>query len=1039
MSGILPTSAGSSSVERSDKEESAQPMIVPPISTIEVVSQSVRTLAEAHGIAVINNASSQTVTKTDKVVTSQLEGEIKHAAADTLRSTKNAVIGEIAQRRQRLEEQRLQEEANPVLKGKAQLKSINKDMGIVQARVSAAAEKTPALYTLYIYKESQNPVAKLAIASYPPLTAIKQELATGKYEDIKHLISFDNYALYKKEEALEILHLLLASIAVIPILDELTELEKTAIQNSTLLREDGTKITELTEKVQHIRLKQIMFIESLDTYLQRISKIPGPYIPAKLIKQFFQEGKEHYKKALTTYSLVKGELKLIEVEKLVIPRLDRLTTYVSSAEILSSSPQDHDRLFEVISASLILAAKLVPLSKVEENFQFASDDAQGVKLAAATHYYNKDQILKELKNASVFDPSLQAVLEQVSKLQDFYISSKTLSEMLTKKMGDDLKAHLTVYVLPEDLLNLTTNVAFRKEIESAIAKVQAQQVYPAAFAFKIGLENQRELLLGKLLESMGAPRQFVVPKIGFEMSKASFDGKKGPKGIASQWIGGSPFDKKAWLRYHDARRRVAFNNNYEKLLAKKSEIEAHYKSAKGSGNFSKTIRYEDQLGFINQLKLSKEKMQADEKELKEAEAVLISDPRSQKSISWLGFFDAIFGSTDCDKRQIIEDANGNYCNIDFARFGLPFFVYESSGEVYATLRSFCLDHPYANIDMPKEMITVILSWNPDAIEQEWRAKGYIGDEEFYIRHNIFGELDEMRERIERGSTSVGIIQSVKSEKEARGYVAKLQDQLKGIKEAKDIKALREISGEHIDDGADFEKVRVEKIEKFRLMIAKGEIPTKLMEDAKKFFINKFEEVMSIVKTTNDIGYLQVMVRGVTITKDNIEAVRSEIIKVLKPQIKIIENADSFDDLCKFNRGFLIEFLKAIGEKEQEECFSKTSEIATKQIIDRLKQFQAYLKSKPEGATLREGVEQIYPYLAPFWRAVRLLSGQEFENSSVEADAYRSLEGIKREVKDKDKYFLDSELQTIDQTYANLKNGGFKGVTIGKASDNGIAV
>src|SRR4029077_16049299 len=110
---------------------------------------------------------------------------------------------------------------------------------------------------------------------------------------------------------------------------------------------------------------------------------------------------------------------------------------------------------------------------------------------------------------------------------------------------------LTEFVVREDFeegywLRSTTTLSIdrtlQKDLCDASSRAVADQVLPRQMVFKVGSEDERELLLSKMILSLGILGKYVVPKIKAEFGGTLLTTKKGvkksPLGIISPWIQG---------------------------------------------------------------------------------------------------------------------------------------------------------------------------------------------------------------------------------------------------------------------------------------------------------------------------------------------------------------------------------------------------------------------------------------------------------------------------------------------------------------------
>ncbi|MBN9378476.1 MAG: hypothetical protein BGO14_08260 [Chlamydiales bacterium 38-26] len=191
-----------------------------------------------------------------------------------------------------------------------------------------------------------------------------------------------------------------------------------------------------------------------------------------------------------------------------------------------------------------------------------------------------------------------------------------------------------------------------------------------AIAFKIGLENKRELLALKLLKHLGLDL-YLLPKEEVTL-EIKIKQHVNPTGLASEWLEGSLFPDEEW------------KTAWKELMKDKKELAAA----------------EDQHLPEDKIHLLKEKV-------KHGEAKVLSLDHTP-NIQHLALIDALFGSADSHEGQYKKDpASQRIFNFDFSRILFPSDfnrVSENNPSITVNFKSIFLDHPAVYEKMDEDLI-----------------------------------------------------------------------------------------------------------------------------------------------------------------------------------------------------------------------------------------------------------------------------------------------------------------------------------------------
>ncbi|MFQ5729888.1 MAG: hypothetical protein ACE5GN_05970, partial [Waddliaceae bacterium] len=291
--------------------------------------------------------------------------------------------------------------------------------------------------------------------------------------------------------------------------------------------------------------------------------------------------------------------------------------------------------------------------------------------------------------ASKIDQISNAIREVKAKPRD-YISKSDVIAILDPFTDERDKS----FVLRNEEFVSSTDVRMfnpgNVAVEKGLTKLEdrSHMDHPG-FAFKLGAENHREMLAGKLLQHMGM-NQFVMPKLDVKFEKAKLGSEMSPEGIAGKWLeDAQDLDVKAWDKVGMAKRKLE---------------EAKFKG-------EDTGQYERELS----------KAMEPFRELGGAE-----------SVQSHALIDLIFCSYDSHQLQY-KHKNGQWHCFDFARFLAPFETFSSEGYTWATIRSAFLNDPRCDEAMEETLVDTIKGWDLEAMESDMRSSGLIGTEEEFAQ------------------------------------------------------------------------------------------------------------------------------------------------------------------------------------------------------------------------------------------------------------------------------------------------------------------
>jgi hypothetical protein len=234
-------------------------------------------------------------------------------------------------------------------------------------------------------------------------------------------------------------------------------------------------------------------------------------------------------------------------------------------------------------------------------------------------------------------------------------------------------------------------------------RIESRLKTEPGFAYKLGLENKREILAGKLLRDLGLD-QYVIKKEEVQLKDAKIEEVESPEGIVSEWlIDAEEISTDDW-------------ENYWKALHTLNNIPEGFTPERGAAL----------------------------KAVADAEVKLLKMSKAKKSIQSQAIIDMLFLTYDSHLKQYLLQ-NGEAYNFDFARFLSPGIAFLKEGETFIPLRSALIDHPFSKEPMSEEKIQEIKDWNLDQLEKNWRKNNLIGDPAFFeLKTKELKEIEEYK-------------------------------------------------------------------------------------------------------------------------------------------------------------------------------------------------------------------------------------------------------------------------------------------------------
>lgn len=327
--------------------------------------------------------------------------------------------------------------------------------------------------------------------------------------------------------------------------------------------------------------------------------------------------------------------------------------------------------------------------------------------------------LKEMESQKIEDELRADIINSLSSksastAKTRFVSWEDLQEAYEdnpdelKTLEKHLQSHLH-YRLDElfdkSLHGLEPKVFYERLLNELVRPKRSQN-----FAFKMGLESERELLAGRILGQIGL-HSHVVPKYSLQLRNAKMlAGERifeSPKGIVSSWIQGKPMDMQAWRKYLHAKQEVDLMKFQLKELEKPG--------AKGRAELEEFARIKRELPALESaLSTSKGKL---------------TSTYDQESVQNLAVVDLLLGSFDSHWNQYIQK-EGQLKTFDMARF-LPTadFAVTASGKTFIPNRMSLMDHPFSELPLTPSLKKTVLAIDLDKLDTvkdqlTWSEKEY---------------------------------------------------------------------------------------------------------------------------------------------------------------------------------------------------------------------------------------------------------------------------------------------------------------------------
>lgn len=373
---------------------------------------------------------------------------------------------------------------------------------------------------------------------------------------------------------------------------------------------------------------------------------------------------------------------------------------------LDKVPRHFDKN-EVLSALRIELERANPQPIVDNEVSSSLDEAEQPE--AGEDITTQAEPLKEdSKEKSPILKAIERVKQEGNKINQNTLE-EILSEYLDKNTASHLMENLTPLVLSTEVILYNDN---RKEVkdqlELLVQKLSdtgpentfRQEIEVHSYAYKTGVDNIREVLgVQKLLPTLGL-ETYMLSKTEQPIAGAQIGKSVDPDGLASRWIPGEQFPvdvRKDWADVDLRMRQAIIQGNVTAEL--KSEWEQKREAMMNVGGV--------------------------------------------KSLAEHSVIDILFGAGDSHWDQYKKTEEGEFGNFDWARFLAPFPAYQRKGQIFLTLRIGTLDHPIVTEPMTGEpplsettamlssLYDKILSWDADAIVQQWQEEGLIESSEYF--------------------------------------------------------------------------------------------------------------------------------------------------------------------------------------------------------------------------------------------------------------------------------------------------------------------
>lgn len=533
---------------------------------------------------------------------------------------------------------------------------------------------------------------------------------------------------------------------------QIAKIEK---QRSSMKEEHQQEYTQTSDRIEQ-------------DYAQRIAELDSPTFDPKTELQ----------------AKKKAELDALEkdTEKDKLDARQHITNFYQKiiTSKLSNNPREILQFaIEDLDESSILEADS-PTQKLNVALKSNLQDLNAtIDLTHVPKRYPKEQVLTNLRNMMRQDTSeernaqILSSIEAIRALPDSYIKEDDLKgKSIPFK---ELVLNIPAFVSSQEVMAQHGYVSgVMKKMESAVSR-------EPGFAFKLGIENQRELLAGHINRlALGNP--FLLAKTQVQFEQTALGDLKNPTGIASEWLEGQDLDSKLWKSYMNLERDIQkgqfrgedVSAKIKELEAKKLEIlaidggaraqalskykECHAKIAEFEKKIAdldeKIKKFKGPNEQLENLKMQKEELsqRAHQQKpilLKRADNAmrdlrsLIQTPLHSVLLLAITDLDLLGYDSHIDQ---IKFAQGEAYDFDFARFLSPKTAYADASGTYVAFRSGLMDHPHCAETIPADIVASLRSRDMNAIEAKLKE------------NNLLGTADEYKEaqkKLAKNDTNLG--------------------------------------------------------------------------------------------------------------------------------------------------------------------------------------------------------------------------------------------------------------------------------------------
>lgn len=323
--------------------------------------------------------------------------------------------------------------------------------------------------------------------------------------------------------------------------------------------------------------------------------------------------------------------------------------------------------------------------------------------------------------------SLDRVIDDISRCDGEFIKAGFWEEVTKKHLSRDARLADKIRRLKETFPEYVSSLDMdarndpKKGAIDQLKKIAPQQFSGSAFGFKLGDENIKEVLAGKVADTLGL-NTYLMPKREQTIREARLGAAVDPKGLASRWIEGDTFPQQKWEKWIEAK------HEYAKTYYAYSTLKRNYEAAKAQEAVTPVLKNRYEYACEEMKKVRREKGLA---------AREILQVGGLNSIAQHIVIDTILASGDSHRNQYKQDKDGEFHNYDFSRFFPPSSAYSRGDRnTYVLFRGYFLDHPLADAIMDEKseyrdilipLKEQILSWDVNAIEKIWQEAGLVGD------------------------------------------------------------------------------------------------------------------------------------------------------------------------------------------------------------------------------------------------------------------------------------------------------------------------